>query len=175
MNGKRYIGSDEAMSSHESSSLPHVFFFFFSCVVFGISGHFPSFVCLCRQFSHVTNFRKIIVTAPTSPPRTALYRMLIGDGDQYDWMTGRPHEGNEWRKFHVVPRSHPLRPCVFANRSRSKGVFRLPGPGAMWDHFRCTVEPSPGHIRCRADVRKHQSSIAFFQTLGGHLWSIRHP
>ena len=22
-------------------------------------------------------------------------------------------------------------------------------PGATWDRFRCTVEPSPGHIRCR--------------------------
>ena len=25
---------------------------------------------------------------------------------------------------------------------------KLPGP--TWDHFRCTVEPSPGHIRCRS-------------------------
>ena len=34
------------------------------------------------------------------------------------------------------------------NRSGSKGAFRLPGPA--WDHFRCTVEPSPGqwHTRC---------------------------
>ena len=32
-------------------------------------------------------------------------------------------------------------------RSESKGAFRL--PGATWDHFRCTVEPSPGHIWCR--------------------------
>ena len=39
-------------------------------------------------------------------------------------------------------------PCFFAyfNRSGSKGAFRL--PGATWDHFRCTVEPSPGHIGC---------------------------
>ena len=28
----------------------------------------------------------------------------------------------------------------------SKGAFRL--PGATWDHFRCTVDPSPGHIWC---------------------------
>ena len=29
----------------------------------------------------------------------------------------------------------------------AKGFFRP--PGETWDHFRCTVEPSPGHIRCR--------------------------
>ena len=33
------------------------------------------------------------------------------------------------------------------NRSGNKGAFRL--PGATWDHFRCMVEPSPGHIWCR--------------------------
>ena len=31
--------------------------------------------------------------------------------------------------------------------SGSKGAFRL--PGATWDRFRCTVEPSPGHIQCQ--------------------------
>ena len=54
-----------------------------------------------------------------------------------------------WRKYRVVPRAHPLRPCVLLilfNRSGSQEGFRL--PGATWDHFRCTVEPSPGHIRC---------------------------
>ena len=28
---------------------------------------------------------------------------------QYDWTTGVPDNGNEWRKFRAVPRSHPLR------------------------------------------------------------------
>ena len=38
----------------------------------------------------------------------------------------------------------PLRPLVYArfNSSRNKGAFRL--PGAMWDHFRCTVEKQKG-------------------------------
>ena len=31
-------------------------------------------------------------------------------------------------------------------RARSKEALRL--PGATWDRFRCTVEPSPGHIGC---------------------------
>ena len=31
---------------------------------------------------------------------------------QYDWTTGLPDNGNEWRKFCVAPCSHPLRPLV---------------------------------------------------------------
>ena len=76
-------------------------------------------------------------------------------GDRYDWTTGGPYNGNAWMKYRVAPRAHPLWPCVFAccRSSGSKGAFRL--PGATWDHFRCMVEPAPGHIRCRAlQVRK---------------------
>ena len=62
--------------------------------------------------------------------------------------TGGLYDGNEWKKY-VVPRMHPLRPHVYAyfNRAESKGAFRL--LGATRDHFRCTLEPSPGHVRCR--------------------------
>ena len=40
----------------------------------------------------------------------------------------------------------PLLPILF-NRGGNRRAFRLPGEGG--DHFHCTVEPSPGHIRCR--------------------------
>ena len=40
----------------------------------------------------------------------------------------------------------PLLSTLF-NRGGSRRGFRLPGEGG--DHFHCTVEPSPGHIRCR--------------------------
>ena len=34
-------------------------------------------------------------------------------GDRYDWTTGVPPDnGNDWRKFRVVPRSYPLRSLV---------------------------------------------------------------
>ena len=101
-------------------------------------------------------------------------------------MTGRPGDRTMemlgGRKYRGVPRAHPLRPCGFAyyNRSGSKGAFRL--PGAMWDHFRCTVEPSPvifGVEECSfLDAMPHRiSSIA--ETFGvaisipkheAHLW-----
>ena len=48
-----------------------------------------------------------------------------------------------------MPRAHPsctLR-YAYSIRSGSKGPFRF--PGATWDRLHCTVEPSPGHIRCR--------------------------
>ena len=56
---------------------------------------------------------------------------------------------DEWRKYRVVPRAHPSRPRKSAcfNRTGCKEAFRL--PGATCDHFRCTVEPSSGHIQCR--------------------------
>ena len=43
-------------------------------------------------------------------------------------------------------------PCVplfstLFNRGGNRRAFRLPGRAG--DHFHCTVEPSPGHIRCR--------------------------
>ena len=43
-------------------------------------------------------------------------------------------------------------PCVplfstLFNRDGNRRAFRLLGEGG--DHVRCTVEPSPGHIRCR--------------------------
>ena len=53
-----------------------------------------------------------------------------------------PDNGNEWRKFPL----HPLVLYLF-NRGGSRRAFRPPGAGG--DHFHCTVEPSPGHIRCR--------------------------
>ena len=33
-------------------------------------------------------------------------------GDRYDWTTGVPDNGNDWRKFRAVPRSYPLRSLV---------------------------------------------------------------
>ena len=31
-------------------------------------------------------------------------------GDRYDWTTGVPDIGNDWRKVRVIPRPHPLSP-----------------------------------------------------------------
>ena len=61
--------------------------------------------------------------------------------DRYDWTTGAPRDGNEWKKYRAVPRVHPSRALLYAcfNRSGSKEPFSF--PGATWDRFRCTVEP----------------------------------
>ena len=69
--------------------------------------------------------------------------------DRNDWTTGAPHDGNEWKKYRVVARAHPSRTLLYAyfTRSENKGAFSF--PGATWDRFRCTVEPSDGHMRCR--------------------------
>ena len=60
-------------------------------------------------------------------------------------------------------------------RSGNKGAFRL--PGVRWDHFRCSVEPSFGHIRCRLNancplsnkqLRKHFSNHDGFSAMHCH-------
>ena len=50
-----------------------------------------------------------------------------------------------------------LTPCVplfcsttLFTRGGNRRAFRFPGEGG--DHFHCTVEPSPGHVRCRSEV-----------------------
>ena len=73
-------------------------------------------------------------------------------GDQYEWTTVVSDKRNEWRK----PASYLARtPCIpltsLVTRGGNRRAFRLPQEGG--DHFHCTVEPSPGHIRSREEVR----------------------
>ena len=77
-------------------------------------------------------------------------------------MTGAPHNGNEWKKYRVVPRARPsctLRYAYFTTRSGSKGASGF--PGATWDHFRCTVQP-----RC-------PEVAAATKSCGLRQWSLR--
>ena len=102
---------------------------------------------VARTTSHSPEFRR------TSPTFT---RVLVKSNcsnvhAQYDWTTGMPDNGNEWRKFRVVPRlcpfASPLVLYTFITGGGNRMAFTLPVEGR--DHFHCTVEPSPGHIRCR--------------------------
>ena len=58
-----------------------------------------------------------------------------------------PDNGNEWKKFRVVPRSNPLRPLVSTlfNRGGNGRAFRLLGEGG--DHFHCAVGLSSGVLQ----------------------------
>ena len=60
-------------------------------------------------------------------------------------MTGRPGHRNTSCRTSCAHLAYPG--YVYFNRFGSKGACSF--PGATWDRFRCTVEPSPGHIRCR--------------------------
>ena len=83
-----------------------------------------------------------------------------------------PDNGNEWRKFRIVPRSHPLRLLVLLkfdtaslfNRDGNRRAFRLPEEG---DDFHCMVEPSPGHIQCRSSTDFFQFSLFWAFCPGG--------
>ena len=47
------------------------------------------------------------------PPRTpALVELFFITVTRFDWTTGVPDNGHEWRKFRAVPRLYPLRPLV---------------------------------------------------------------
>ena len=59
---------------------------------------------------------------------------------QYYQTTGMPGNGNEWRKFRVVPCLHPLAsPCfsTLFHRGGNTSACRLPGEGG--DHCHCTL------------------------------------
>ena len=50
--------------------------------------------------------------------------------------------------------------CALFNRDGNRSAFRLPGAGG--DHCHCTVELSPGHIRCRnSSIRRTQETADF--------------
>ena len=50
---------------------------------------------------------------------------------QYDWTTGVPDNGNEWRKFRAVPCLYPLRAlvCTLFNKGGKRRALRLRGAG----------------------------------------------
>ena len=66
-------------------------------------------------------------------PHPSFGNLPFGVHAQYDWPTGVPDDGNEWRKFRVVPRSHPLCPllCTLFNRVGNRRAFRLPEEGGI--------------------------------------------
>ena len=84
-------------------------------------------------------------------------RMLLTKQNSMPNMTGRPgcwtmgmNGGSSESCLARTPR-FPLF-CALFNRGGNRRAWRLPGEGR--DHFHCTVEPSPGHIRCRKTCKK---------------------
>ena len=53
--------------------------------------------------------RRFLCRSPLLVPFISLSHFLRA---QYDWTTGVPDNGNEWRKFRAVPRLYPLRSLV---------------------------------------------------------------
>ena len=85
-------------------------------------------------------------------------------------MTGRPGhrtmEMNGTSTVSYLMRTPRVPFChAYFNRSGSKEPFSF--PGATWDRFRCTVEPSPGHIRCRKNAESSRERLE--KTLGKPL------
>ena len=46
---------------------------------------------------------------PPPPPPPICVKQMPFVQIRYDWTTGAPHDGNEWKKYRVVPHAHPLR------------------------------------------------------------------
>ena len=61
--------------------------------------------------------------------------------------------------------------CTLFTRGGSRRAFRLPGAGG--DHFHCTVDPSPGHIRCRSSPSRKSAPIWSFGTFNLFFQIIR--
>ena len=101
---------------------------------------------------------------------------IVNFGDRYDWTTGAPHDGKEWKKYRVVPHVHPSRILlyVYFNRSGSKEPFSF--PGATWDRFRCTVTVEPRPVIFGVENLLSHSDLLSQRTLCGHhsLGNCRH-
>ena len=76
--------------------------------------------------------------------------------------------------------------CTLFTKGENRRAFRLPGAGG--DHFHCTVEPSPGHIRCRGlatltgvqnftlpsfSIRKARDTFNFLRHVMRATWFVR--
>ena len=92
-------------------------------------------------------------------PRPIPVELKTQLGDPYDWTTGAPHDGNEWKKYVSYLVRTPRTPffMLILVGPGSKGAFSF--PGSTWDCFRCTVEPSPGHIWCRSTPPASSTTI----------------
>ena len=69
---------------------------------------------------------KLAGSRPNSEDFLSNYRGPVWLDDR-----GTGQYGNDWRKFRVVPRVHPLRSlvCTLFNKGGSRRAFRLPGAG----------------------------------------------
>ena len=101
--------------------------------------------------SESRKFRFFVLTRDESRLRPHILMRIVRMSSGTN-MTGRPGDrtmemnGGSTASYLVSTLCVPVFFAYF-NRSGSKGAFGL--PGATWDHFRCTVEPSSSHIRCR--------------------------
>ena len=116
-------------------------------------GTFFRFFRHFRTFSDILGSDQIGKKKPKKNPKTKLPGVRnIFLHAQYDWTTGVPDNGNEWRKFRVVPRSHPLRPlvfyCVFVG-VETEGLLDYQGRAGIISIVRWNLS---GHIRCRFSI-----------------------
>ena len=95
--------------------------------------------------------RSLFLTESKNAKGKSFWKLLR---DRYDWTTGVPDNGNDWRKFRAVPRSYPLAfPCFVLRLIGLETKNVLDYQGRAGDHFHCTVERSPRHIRCRTSQK----------------------
>ena len=83
----------------------------------------------------------------------------------YDWTSGVPDNGKEWRKFRAAPRLHPLRSlvCALFSIGGNRRAFRLPGEG--WDNFGGAFARSYSVLTCLAQLESAGMATQKKQTL----------
>ena len=154
---------------------PLSYFFVFFVFLFNLRVAYPGWGILfvwgnffvfpwCRGFWALCHPRRI---ATLPPPFLSWHPYFMPN------MTGRPG----YRTMEMIGGSSapylartPCVPlfCTLFNRGGNRRAFRLPGAGG--DHFHCTVEPSPGHIRCR--IPSHFTLKEKFMNFAQFLWIL---
>ena len=68
-----------------------------------------------EQRGRLVSVNKAVIASCSvvGPPNQCVQYLETMLRDRYDWTTGVPDNGNDWRKFHVVSHLYPLRSLVF--------------------------------------------------------------
>ena len=98
-------------------------------------------VCQSREVGFWVQRGVKIGQEPTLDPLQDIDKAVFGD--RYDWTTGAPHDGNEWKKYHVVPRAYPSRTLrhAYLIGLEAKGRFAFQGRRGIASVERWNLRP----------------------------------
>ena len=100
------------------------------------------FEAFCYSGNLFQTFSRIVLEVSWETPKTSQKTATFFE-DWFDWTTGAPHDGYEWKKYGVVPCAHPSRTLLSAyfNSSENKAALSFPGGRGIASVVRWNLRP----------------------------------